>query len=202
MKNLLPFFQNEVMEAGADEAGRGCLAGPVVCAAVILPSNFKSPYLTDSKQVSKSRREELREIIEEGSIAWNVQFVHTDEIFRLNILKASLTGMYRASKLLSPFPSLVLIDGNKSFLLNDIENVPIIKGDEKYLHIAAASILAKTHRDEYMNKLHLEFPMYNWDKNKGYPTKDHREAIKLFGPCKHHRLGFRLLKAEQLSMTL
>lgn len=197
---LLQYFDEEKVEAGCDEAGRGCLAGPVVCAAVILPENFSSKLLNDSKQLTESQRNDLKLIIEQEAIAYNVQFVDEAEIARINILKASLTGMGRAAHALSPLPELILVDGNKTLLDKRIPSVALIKGDAKYLSIAAASVLAKTYRDEFMQRLHEEFPMYGWDVNKGYPTPKHRDAIREFGPCKYHRMGFRLLPEGQTSL--
>ncbi|WP_343747910.1 ribonuclease HII [Fluviicola sp.] len=197
---LLDHFDETKLEAGCDEAGRGCLAGPVVCASVILPKGFSHELLNDSKQLSEKSRNLLRPIIEKEAIAFSVQFLHPDEIAELNILKASLTGMYRAAIDLKVRPELLLIDGNKALLSKDIPSVPIIKGDGKYKSIAAASVLAKTYRDEYMENLHHEFPQYDWKVNKGYPTKAHRLAIHQHGPCIHHRMGFNLLGKGQLSL--
>ena len=197
---LLSYYDASKIEAGCDEAGRGCLARPVVCASVILPKKFKNKLLTDSKQLSEANRKNLRSVIENEALAFNVQFLHEDEIEQLNILKASLTGMARAAHSLSVVPELILVDGNKILLDRRIPSVALIKGDAKYLSIAAASVLAKTYRDEYMEKLHEEFPHYGWDSNKGYPTEKHREAIREHGPCKYHRMGFRLLPEEQLSL--
>ncbi len=197
---LIRFFNNDSIEVGCDEAGRGCLAGPVTCAAVILPTDFKHPLLNDSKQLSEKSRNTLREVIEKEALAFNVQFVHENEIAQLNILKASLTGMARAVKALNQPFDLALIDGNKSLLDTSIPNQPFVKGDGKYLAIAAASVLAKTYRDEYMEQLHLEFPQYDWNINKGYPTPAHRKAIFEHGPTKYHRMGFKLLPDEQLSL--
>jgi len=193
-------FEEGKVEAGCDEAGRGCLAGPVVCAAVILPPDFSHNFLTDSKQLTEKQRNELKFIIEKEAISWNVQFLHENEIARLNILKASLTGMERATLQLDPRPELALIDGNKKLLGKIVPSIAIIKGDATYLSIAAASVLAKTHRDEYMMRLHDEFPHYGWNENKGYPTIKHRNAIREHGPCKYHREGFRLLPEEQLTL--
>ena len=197
---LLSYYDASKIEAGCDEAGRGCLAGPVVCASVILPKKFKNKLLTDSKQLSEPNRRSLRSVIENEALAFNVQFLHEDEIERLNILKASLTGMARAAHSLHIVPELILVDGNKILLDPRIPSIALIKGDAKYLSIAAASVLAKTYRDEYMENLHEEFPHYGWDSNKGYPTEKHRDAIREHGPCKYHRMGFRLLPEEQLSL--
>ncbi len=199
---LLDHFDETKLEAGCDEAGRGCLAGPVVCASVILPKGFSHHLLNDSKQISEKSRNLLRPIIEKEALAFSVQFLQPDEITALNILKASLTGMHRAAMALKVRPELLLIDGNKALLSNEIPSVPIIKGDGKYKSIAAASILAKTYRDEYMEQLHKEFPHYQWKENKGYPTKAHREAIEIHGACVHHRPGFNLLGAGQLSLFM
>jgi ribonuclease HII len=181
------------LEAGTDEAGRGCLSGPVVAAAVILPANFSHPFLNDSKQLSEKKREELRPIIEENALAFGVSFVWQDEVDKINVLQASITGMHRSIKMLPIVPEFIIVDGNKFRDYKEIPHKTIVKGDAKYLSIAAASILAKTYRDEYMAKIHLEFPMYNWGKNKGYPTKEHRNAIRKFGATIHHRKTFKLL---------
>ena len=194
---LLPFLNKNETEAGCDEAGRGCLAGPVFAAAVILPKKFKNPLLNDSKQLTEKQRNDLRPIIEKEALAWSVVKLEPAEIDELNILWASVEGMHRAIKQLSVQPSSLLIDGNR---FNPFPNIPhhcIIKGDGKYLSIAAASILAKTHRDQYMETLSLQYPEYGWAKNKGYPTKSHREAIGMHGATVHHRLSFRLLPEEK-----
>jgi len=197
---LLSYFDEKKLEAGCDEAGRGCLAGPVVCASVILPRSFENALLNDSKQLNESQRDELRIIIESEAISYNVQFLDEAEIAKLNILKASLTGMARAAHALNPIPELILVDGNKVLLDSRIPSIAMIKGDGRFLSIAAASILAKTYRDEFMKNLHDEFPMYGWNVNKGYPTIKHRDAIREHGPCKYHRMGFKLLPEEQLSL--
>jgi ribonuclease HII len=199
---LLDHYDESKIEAGCDEAGRGCLAGPVACASVILPKGFAHPLLNDSKQLSEKNRNLLRPIIEREAIAFSVQFLQPNEIAELNILKASLTGMYRAAIALKVRPELLLIDGNKTLLSNEIPSIAFIKGDGKYKSIAAASILAKTYRDEYMEKLHEEFPHYEWKVNKGYPTKVHRKAIEIHGACIHHRPGFNLLGKGQLSLFM
>ena len=194
---LEKFYKEGVLEAGCDEAGRGCLAGPVVAAAVILPSDFEHELLNDSKKLSESQRDKLRPVIEEYALSYGVGIVDEKEIDEINILNASFLAMHRAIDCLSVRPELLLIDGNR---FNPYEGIPhqcIIKGDGKYLSIAAASILAKTYRDEIMYSLHEEFPVYNWKKNKGYPTKQHREAIKTHGASVYHRKSFRLL-SEQL----
>ena len=189
---MLP-FHTDSNEAGLDEAGRGCLAGPVVAAAVILPEGFSHPWLNDSKQMSKKHRDELRSIIEQEAVAWNVQFVSPLEIDELNILRASITAMQRATLNLRIKPSHLLVDGNRFYDLEGYAHTCMIKGDARFLNIAAASVLAKTHRDEYMLKLHENFPHYAWDRNMGYPTKSHRAAISKYGSCEHHRRTFALL---------
>ncbi len=196
MKTLFSFFNENLTEAGCDEAGRGCLSGPVVAAAVILPRDFQHEWLNDSKQVTEAKRKLLRPIIEEKAIAWGVGMVDEKEIDQINILKASFLAMHRAIDQLLIRPELLLIDGNRFTPYPSIAHECIIKGDSKYLSIAAASILAKTYRDEYMEKLHEEFPLYGWDVNKGYPTKKHRDAIREQGPCKYHRMSFTLLPQE------
>ena len=189
------------LEAGTDEAGRGCLSGPVVAAAVILPKNFTHPFLNDSKQLSEKKREELRPFIEENALAFGVSFVWQDEVDAINVLQASITGMHRSIERLKIKPEYIIVDGNKFRDYKDIPSQTIVIGDAKYLSIAAASILAKTYRDEYMAKIHEEFPMYNWKKNKGYPTKEHRNGIREFGATKYHRKTFKLLP-EQLTLEL
>jgi ribonuclease HII len=181
------------LEAGTDEAGRGCLSGPVVAAAVILPIDFTHPFLNDSKQLSEKKRAQLRPFIEENALAFAVSFVWQDEVDKINVLQASITGMHRSIEMLQIEPEYIIVDGNKFNSYRDIPHKTIVKGDAKYLSIAAASVLAKTYRDEYMEKIHKEFPMYNWKKNKGYPTKEHRNGIREFGPSKYHRMTFRLL---------
>lgn len=200
MKKLLPFFDEFKIEAGCDEAGRGCLAGPVVAAAVILPKDFTHPFLNDSKQLSEKKRELLRPIIESEAIAYSVSFIGPEEIDEINILKASFFAMHRAVDALSTKPESLLIDGNRFVPYPEIPHHCIIKGDGKFLNIAAASILAKTYRDEYMDQIDEEFPEYHWKQNKGYPTKAHREAIQQKGPTKYHRLTFTLLAPDQLSL--
>jgi ribonuclease HII len=200
MNNLLPFKYWNLIEAGCDEAGRGCLAGPVVAAAVILPKDFENNILNDSKKLSEAKRKELRPIIEKEAIAFGVAFVSEKEIDEINILNASFTAMHRAVDKLNEPPEMLLIDGNRFNPYKAIDHECIIKGDGKYLSIAAASILAKTYRDDYMEQLHLEFPQYDWINNKGYPTKKHRIAIKNSGDCKYHRKSFTLLPADQLSL--
>lgn len=200
MKKLLPFFDEFKIEAGCDEAGRGCLAGPVVAAAVILPKDFTHPFLNDSKQLSEKKRELLRPIIESEAIAYSVSFIGPEEIDEINILKASFFAMHRAVGALTTKPESLLIDGNRFTPYPSIPHHCIIKGDGKYLNIAAASILAKTYRDEHMDQISEEFPEYTWKQNKGYPTKAHREAIQKYGPTKYHRMSFTLLASEQLSL--
>jgi ribonuclease HII len=189
------------LETGTDEAGRGCLSGPVVAAAVILPENFAHPFLNDSKQLSEKKREELRPFIEENALAFGVSFVWQEEVDKINVLQASITGMHRSIDALKITPEFIIVDGNKFKDYKDIPHKTIVKGDAKFQSIAAASVLAKTYRDEYMAKIHQEFPMYNWQKNKGYPTKEHRNAIRKFGATKYHRKTFKLLP-EQLKLKL
>ena len=189
------------LEAGTDEAGRGCLSGPVVAAAVILPENFKHPFLNDSKQLSEKKRGELRPFIEENALAFGVSFVWQEEVDKINVLQASITGMHRSIDALKSTPEFIIVDGNKFKNYQEIPHKTIVKGDAKYMSIAAASVLAKTYRDEYMKKIHQEFPMYNWQKNKGYPTKEHRNAIREFGATQYHRKSFKLLP-EQLKLEL
>ncbi len=186
-------FSGFSFEAGTDEAGRGCLSGPVVAAAVILPKDFTHPFLNDSKQLSEKKREELRPFIEEHALAFGVSFVWQDEVDKINVLQASITGMHRSIDALKITPEFIIVDGNKFRDYKDIPHEAIVKGDAKYLSIAAASVLAKTYRDEYMTTIHKEFPMYNWAKNKGYPTKEHRNGIREFGATKYHRKTFKLL---------
>lgn len=215
LNKLTQFFA----ECGTDEAGRGCLAGPVTAAAIILPENFFIKKLNDSKQLSEKIRENLKPLIEEGAITFAFTHIHNKEIDEINILNASMKAMQESILKLSIKPDFVIVDGNRpifsklgiktshgyNFSKNEIEhlksipNQSIVKGDSKFMSIAAASILAKTYRDEYMNAIHEEFPMYNWKKNKGYPTTEHREAIKKYGVTKYHRMSFRLLP-EQLSL--
>ena len=194
-------FSKNVLEAGTDEAGRGCLAGPVVAAAVILPGDFKHKLLNDSKKLSEKQRNELRPIIEKEAIAFGVAYVYQNKIDQINILNASLLAMHKAIDLLKPQPQFIIVDGNKFKTYKNIPHKTIVKGDGKYLSIAAASVLAKTYRDEYMKKIHLDFSDYNWKKNKGYPTKEHRQAIRDHGATFHHRKSFKLLP-EQLKLDL
>lgn len=190
---LLPFLHDHETEAGCDEAGRGCLAGPVFAAAVILPKDFSNPLMNDSKQLTQNQRDALRPIIEAEALAWSVVRLEPAEIDELNILWASVEGMHRAVRQLKLRPTSLLIDGNRFRPFPDIPHHCIVKGDSKYLSIAAASILAKTHRDEFMKKLSFQHPEYGWNSNKGYPTLAHREAIRQHGATVHHRLSFRLL---------
>jgi ribonuclease HII len=190
---LLPYLNKDLIEAGCDEAGRGCLAGSVFAAAVILPPDFVCEELNDSKQLSEKQRDKLRPIIEQEALDWAVGIVTPLEIDEINILNASFLAMHRALDQLKLQPQHLLIDGNRFKRYKDIPHTTIIKGDGKYLSIAAASVLAKTHRDEYMLRLHEEFPLYDWNKNKGYPTKKHREAIKAVGTTPYHRMTFTLL---------
>ncbi|WP_130736412.1 ribonuclease HII [Flavobacterium sp. J27] len=218
---LIKSYSNLTLECGTDEAGRGCLAGPVTAAAIILPKHFESNTLNDSKQVSEKNRFKLRPFIEAEALSFSFSHVHHQEIDEINILNASMKAMQESILQLQPLPEFIIVDGNRPIfsklglknkfgkiftdeeisILKQIPNQSIIKGDSKYLSIAAASVLAKTYRDEYMDKIHEEFPMYNWKKNKGYPTKEHREAIKKYGPCKYHRMSFKLLP-EQLTLDL
>ncbi|MFI0427403.1 MAG: ribonuclease HII [Flavobacterium sp.] len=214
-------YSNLKFECGTDEAGRGCLAGPVTAAAIILNSSFNNELLNDSKMLSEKIRKNLKPIIEDNAITFAVTHIYNEEIDEINILNASMKAMQECVLKLKTIPEYIIVDGNRPIngklglkqskgrifsiqeidILKSIPNTSIIKGDGKFLSIAAASVLAKTYRDEYMDKIHEEFPMYNWKKNKGYPTKEHREAIKKYGPCKYHRMSFRLLP-EQLSLDL
>jgi ribonuclease HII len=183
-------------ECGTDEAGRGCLAGPVTAAAVILPQGFKNKILNDSKQLSELKRNTLKPLIEQEAVAFAFAHVYPDKIDQINILNASILAMHKAITQLSLLPTFISVDGNRFKPFGSIPHQTIIKGDGKYLHIAAASILAKTNRDAYMCRIHEEFPMYNWKQNKGYPTAEHREAIKKYGITKYHRKSFRLLPQQ------
>lgn len=195
---MLPLkIHPDLLECGTDEAGRGCLAGPVTAAAVILPDDFSHPWLTDSKQLSAARREKLRPLIESSALSYAVVHVSIHEIDQINILNASIMAMQRAIDQLEQTPEFIAVDGNRFKAFRKIPYECVVKGDSKYLHIAAASILAKTYRDAHLTALHEEFPQYNWQKNKGYPTAEHREALKKYGPSPHHRKSFRLLP-EQL----
>jgi len=198
---LLPYLNENLIEAGCDEAGRGCLAGSVFAAAVILPHDFKNELLNDSKQLTEKQRYALREVIEKAAVTWAVGIVTPEEIDKINILNASILAMHRAVDQLNLTPEHLLIDGNRFKNYKEIPHTTVVKGDGKYLSIAAASILAKTYRDDYMNRLHEEFPVYDWDHNKGYPTKKHRAAIALHGTTPYHRMTFNLLGDGQLSLN-
>lgn len=196
---MLQHFPSDKIICGVDEAGRGCIAGPVVAAAVILPKDFSHGFLNDSKQLSEQQRNELRPIIERHAIAFGVGIIDNHKVDEVNILQATYLAMHQAIDQLKKKPELLIIDGNRFKPYKKITHETIIKGDGKFIEIAAASILAKTYRDEIMEKLHEEFPDYNWQKNKGYPTIEHRKAVKEFGSCIYHRQTFQLLKPEQLS---
>lgn len=204
---LQTYFQEELLEAGCDEAGRGCLAGPVFAAAVILPKDFYHPFLNDSKQITEEQRYELRPFIEQHALAFGVAQLDHKQIDKLNILRASFKSMHLAVKQLSIQPQLLLIDGNRFARYKRIPHQCVIGGDGKYASIAAASILAKTYRDDFMKELHLKHPNYNWAQNKGYATKEHQAALEKWGPCKYHRRSFRLdysqpaLFAESVTTT-
>ena len=189
-------------EVGCDEAGRGCLAGPVTAAAVIFDSNYQNKWINDSKKLKESDRNELRIEIEQTALSWAVAFVDNHTIDKINILNASILAMHKALGSLQVTPDFILVDGNRFKPYNNIPFQTVVKGDGKYMSIAAASILAKTHRDEYMSKLHQEFPQYDWLNNKGYPTKKHREAIAKYGITIYHRRSFNLLPPEQLKLDL
>ncbi len=197
---LLPYYKEGVTEAGCDEAGRGCLAGAVYAAAVILPADYHNEQLNDSKQLTERQRCALREVIERDAVAWAVGIVSPQEIDRINILNASILAMHRAVEQLSVVPQHLIIDGNRFRPFRDIPYTTVVKGDGKYLSIAAASILAKTYRDDYMNELHKEYPYYDWDNNKGYPTRKHREAIRLHGITPYHRKTFNIYGDTQLDL--
>ena len=197
---LLPYLNADLTEAGCDEAGRGCLAGAVYAAAVILPAGYENELLNDSKKLTEKQRYRLREVIERDALAWAVGVVTPEEIDRINILNASFLAMHRAGEQLALRPQHLLIDGNRFNPYPGSSHTVVVKGDGKYLSIAAASILAKTYRDDYMNRLHEEYPQYDWMKNKGYPTKRHREAIKRYGLTPYHRMSFNLLGDGQLEL--
>ncbi len=214
-------YSNLIYECGTDEAGRGCLAGPVTAAAILLPVDFELPLLNDSKQLSEKTRVQLRPVLELNAVSYAVTHLYNEEIDEINILNASMKAMQECVLQLNPLPNYIIVDGNRPLngklgmkqkigkiftateieLLKSIPTTSITKGDAKFLSIAAASVLAKTYRDDYMNQIHEEFPMYNWKKNKGYPTKEHRDAIAKYGPTKYHRMSFRLLP-EQLCLNL
>jgi ribonuclease HII len=193
---LKSYYYKNLIEAGCDEAGRGCLAGPVVAAAVILPKNFKHPVLNDSKQLSAKTREKLKEEIISSSISWKVAFVSNLEIDEINILRASIKAMHLALDGFEKPPQFIIVDGNSFYPYKNIEHKTIIKGDSIYFSIAAASVLAKTFRDEYLNRIHMEYPQYGWDRNKGYATEFHRNAIKKYGITPYHRRSFSLFDTQ------
>lgn len=195
---LLPYYINNVLEAGCDEAGRGCLAGSVFAAAVILPPDFRNDLLNDSKQLTESERYLLRPVIEQEAIAWAVGEVTAEEIDHINILNASILAMHRALEQLTPQPGHIIVDGNRFNPYNYIPYQTVVKGDGKYMSIAAASVLAKTYRDDYMLRLHQEYPQYDWENNKGYPTAKHRRAVLQYGPTPYHRKTFTFTTADLL----
>lgn len=194
---LEPYYHSGVIEAGCDEAGRGCLAGPVYAAAVIMPPDFSNEILNDSKQLTEKKRYQLREIIEREALAWAVGVVDNHEIDEINILRASILAMHRALDQLKVRPDEIIVDGNRFYKYQELPYTTIVKGDGKYMSIAAASILAKTYRDDFMQKIHKEYPMYHWDKNKGYPAKVHRDAIRQYGTTPYHRMTYNLLGDSQ-----
>lgn len=196
---LLPFLRKNIIEAGCDEAGRGCLAGGVYAAAVIFPQDYRNEWLNDSKKLTERRRYELREVIEKEALAWGIGVVSPEEIDEINILNASFIAMHRAINQLAILPEHLLIDGNRFTPYKEVSYTTIVKGDGKYLSIAAASILAKTYRDDYMKEIDKEYPGYHWKKNKGYPTVEHRAAIAQYGVSPYHRKSFNLLGDSQLS---
>ncbi|MCM8571002.1 ribonuclease HII [Gramella jeungdoensis] len=196
---MLSFYNLNFSVAGTDEAGRGCLAGPVTAAAVILPKNFDNKLINDSKTLNLATRNNLKNCLEKEAICYGVAHVFMEEIDKINILNASILAMHRALEKLNKTPNHIIVDGNRFKPFKDIPYECIIKGDGKYMSIAAASILAKTHRDAYMEQIHQEFPMYNWKKNKGYPTKEHRAAIEKYGVTNYHRKSFKLLP-DQLTI--
>jgi ribonuclease HII len=198
---LAPYYYKDKIEAGCDEAGRGCLAGSVYAAAVILPKDYHNDLLNDSKQLTAHQRYLLRETIEQDAIAWAVGVVTAQEIDKINILRASITAMHRAIDQLTVRPEALIIDGNRFYPYHDLPYTTIVKGDGKYMSIAAASILAKTYRDDYMRELHKEYPYYGWDHNAGYPTKEHRQGIAEHGLSPYHRLTFNQLGDGQLSFN-
>jgi len=195
-------FSEHLIEAGTDEAGRGCLAGPVTAAAVILPEHFENELLNDSKLLTEKNRDLLKPIIEQTALCYSITHLDPLEIDEINILNASIKAMQHCIQKLNPTPLYIIVDGNRFKPIPNIPHSCIIKGDSKFMSIAAASVLAKTYRDAYMNRIHEEFPMYNWKQNKGYPTKEHRDAIRKYGPTKYHRMTFRLLPEEQLELDL
>jgi ribonuclease HII len=193
---LKPYFYKNLVEAGCDEAGRGCLAGPVVAAVVILPKRFRHPVLNDSKKLTAKQRTKLREEIISTAIDWNVAFIDNNEIDELNILRASIMAMHKAIEGLKNEPGFLIIDGNTFYPYKSIKHQTIVKGDGLYYSIAAASVLAKTFRDEYMEKIHHQYPVYNWAQNKGYPTQSHRMAIMKYGITPYHRKSFNLYDTQ------
>lgn len=195
-------YSESKYECGCDEAGRGCIAGPVVAAAVILPTDFKCPQLNDSKQLSEKEREALRPIIESQAVAWAVARVEHDEIDKINILNASILAMHKAISKLSIAPEFIIVDGNRFKSYESIPYKTIVKGDSLYLSIAAASVLAKTHRDEIMQELDKEYPNYGWNKNKAYPTLQHRKSIRKFGETPYHRMSFDLLGDKKVALQI
>ena len=197
---LKSYYYHGKVEAGCDEAGRGCLAGSVYAAAVIFPEDYENAELNDSKQLTDKKRHELRDIIQRDALAWAVGIVTPQEIDKINILNASILAMHRALDQLKVQPEAVIVDGNRFRPYNGLPHTCIVKGDAKYLSIAAASILAKTYRDDYMDALAVEYPQYDWKSNKGYPTKKHREAIKEYGTTPYHRMSYRLLPQEELNL--
>lgn len=197
---LKPYLHSNKIEAGCDEAGRGCLAGPVYAAAVVLPHDFRNDLLNDSKQLSEKQRYALREVIEREAVTWAVGVVTNEEIDEINILRASILAMHRAVAQLKIRPEHLLIDGNRFIPYEDIPYTTVVKGDATYMSIAAASILAKTYRDDFMQKIHQDYPQYHWDRNKGYPAPAHREAIRQYGTTPHHRMTFNLLGTKQLEL--
>ena len=199
--HLLPHYYSNLIEAGCDEAGRGCLAGSVYAAAVILPRDYDNPLLNDSKKLTEKRRKDLRDQIVRDAVAWAVGVVTPEEIDKINILNASFLAMHRALDQLAVRPEAVIVDGNRFKPYHDLPYTTIVKGDGKYQSIAAASILAKTFRDEYMDSLAKEYPYYDWQKNKGYPTKAHREGIRDHGPSPYHRMSYNLMGATQLELN-
>ena len=199
--HLLPHYYTDLIEAGCDEAGRGCLAGSVYAAAVILPKDYDNPLLNDSKKLTEKRRKELRDQIVRDAVGWAVGVVTPEEIDRINILNASFLAMHRALDQLTIRPEAVIVDGNRFKPYHDLPYTTIVKGDGKYQSIAAASILAKTFRDEYMDSIANEYPYYDWQKNKGYPTKAHREGIREHGPSPYHRMSYNLMGAMQLELN-
>ena len=198
---LASHYYTGMVEAGCDEAGRGCLAGSVYAAAVILPDGYENPLLNDSKQLTEHRRYELRQQIERDAVSWAVGIVTAEEIDKINILNASILAMHRALDKLSVRPEAIIVDGNRFKPYQKVPYTTIVKGDGKYMAIAAASILAKTYRDDYMNELAVQYPQYDWQRNKGYPTKKHRQAIKEFGITPFHRKSYNLLGDGQLSFN-